>query len=193
MNILEVPVLKSGQEPVLAGRLDGRRGFVRALEDIPPFAAPAVVALDFTGVDLATASYLSELVLPLRDHLRLRDPAGYVVAANLSAKVFEEMDELLTRAGEAMLVCEVIAPSRITGVRLIGRLDSKLRETFELVVSKGETSAVELHTESNDSDKIGPTGWNNRLSALSAKSLVREIPQGRTKKYRPVLEALHGT
>jgi hypothetical protein len=193
MNVLIVPVIKSGQEPVLAGRLDGRRGFVRVLEDIPPFTASSLVALDFAGVDLATASYLSELVLPLRDHLRLRDPAGYVVAANLGAKVSEEIDELLTRAGEAILACETAAPSRITGVRLLGRLDSKLRETFEMVALKGETTAVELHSESSDSDKIGPTGWNNRLSALSAKSLVQEIPQGRTKKYRPVLEALHGT
>jgi hypothetical protein len=39
-------------------------------------------------------------------------------------------------------------------------------------------------------EAVGATAWNNRLTSLAAKSLVVEILQGRTKKYRPVLEVV---
>jgi hypothetical protein len=56
------------------------------------------------------------------------------------------------------------------------------------VLKKGESSAAELHSETNELPAIGPTAWNNRLSALVAKSLLMEVPLGRAKKYRPILE-----
>ena len=58
--------------------------------------------LDFSGVDFATSSYLSEMLVPLRDHLRLRHQPGYVVAANLSDNVREEIEEMLRRSGDAL-------------------------------------------------------------------------------------------
>jgi hypothetical protein len=139
-------------------------------------------------VELATASFLSEAVLPLRDHLRFRRPPAYVVVANLAARVAEEFDELLIRMGDAMLACELAANGDIAHVRLMGKLEEKLLETFNLIRQRGAASAVELHAESRESERIGPTAWNNRLSVLTSKSLVMEIAQGRTKKYQPVLE-----
>ena len=59
---------------------------------------------------------------------------------------------------------------------------------LKLVSRKRETTAVQLHEESRSFDTVGATAWNNRLASLAAKSLVVEILQGRTKKYRPVLE-----
>jgi hypothetical protein len=73
-------------------------------------------------------------------------------------------------------------------VQLCGNLDEKLQETLKLVSRKRETTAAQLHEESKAVDTIGATAWNNRLATLAAKSLVVEILQGRTKKYRPVLE-----
>jgi hypothetical protein len=144
--------------------------------------------LDFVGVELATSSFLSEAVLPLRDHLRTRRPPAYVIVANLAEKVAEELDELLNRSGNAILTCDIAANGDITRVHLAGRLDEKLLETFNLIRQKGSASAVELHAESRKSDGIGPTAWNNRLSILTSKSLVLEIARGRTKKFQPVLE-----
>jgi hypothetical protein len=151
-------------------------------------AEPALVVLDFTGVDLATSSYLSEVLVPLRDHLRLRRQPGYAVAANLSEKVREEIEELLRRSGDAFLTCATDASGRITDVQLCGKLDDKLQETLLLVSRKRETTAAQLYEESRTIDMVGATAWNNRLASLAAKSLVVEILQGRTKKYRPVLE-----
>jgi hypothetical protein len=188
MNKITVPLLAPNEEPILAGRLSGKGTFLRVLEEIPSFTAPTLLILDFHGVELATSSFLSEAILPLRDHLRFRRPPAYVVVANLADKVAEEFDELLVRSGDAVLACDLAASGAITHVRLMGRLEEKLLETFDLIRQKGTASAVELHAESRESDRIGPTGWNNRLSVLTSKSLVMEIAQGRTKKYQPVLE-----
>jgi hypothetical protein len=188
MKTITIPMLRPGVGPLLAGRLSGKRAFVAALEKFPELAEPALVLLDFNGVDLATSSYLSEVLVPLRDHLRLRRQPGYAVAANLSDKVREEIEEMLRRSGDAFLTCAADASGQITDVQLCGKLDDKLQETLRLVSRKRETTAAQLHEESRAIDTVGATAWNNRLASLAAKSLVVEILQGRTKKYRPVLE-----
>lgn len=94
-----------------SGTASGKRAFVATLEQFPELAEPTLVLLDFTGVDFATSSYLSEVLVPLRDHLRLRRQAGYAVAANLSEKVREEIEEMLRRSGDAFLTCATDASS----------------------------------------------------------------------------------
>jgi hypothetical protein len=187
MKTILVPMLSPGSEPVLAGRLTGQRAYVAALAKLPKLTEPALALLDFTGVNLATSSYLSEVLVPLRDHLRSRR-LGYAIAANLEEKVREEIEEMLRRSGDAYLTCATNASGAIINIALCGSLDDKLLETLKLVSSKGETTAAQLHEEFRATDKVGATAWNNRLTSLAARSLVVEILQGRTKKYRPVLE-----
>jgi hypothetical protein len=188
MKTVRLPMLSPGADPILAGRLAGQRAFVAALDHLPELGEPSLVLLDFGGVDLATSSFLSAVMVPLRDHLRQRRQPGYAVAANLADKVREEIEETLRRSGDAFLTCAADASGHITDVQLVGRLDEKLLETLKLVTRKGETTAATLHDESRTVDTVGATAWNNRLASLAAKSLVVEIVQGRTKKYRPVLE-----
>ena len=107
MNRLTIPMLRPGAEPILAGRLSGKRAFLSALEQLPEMAEPTLVLLDFRDVALATSSYLSEAVLTLRDHLRLRRHPGYVVSANLSDNVREEIEEMLRRSGDALITCAI--------------------------------------------------------------------------------------
>ncbi|QEX15866.1 hypothetical protein FRZ44_11540 [Hypericibacter terrae] len=190
MNIINLPMLRLEKDDVLAGRLNGRRAFGAALEHLPVLTEPTLVLLNFAGVMLATSSYLSEVLLPLRDHLRARHHPGYAVAANLTDKVREEIEEMLRRSGDALLTCSSEAGGHIRNVQLCGRLDEKLQETLSLVSQKGETTAAQLYEESRTVDSIGATAWNNRLASLAAKSLIVEVLQGRTKKYRPVLEVV---
>jgi hypothetical protein len=142
---------------------------------------------------LATSSFLSEALLPLRDHLRLRGQPGYVAAANVNEDVREEIDEMLRRSSDALLTCVITAAGEVGDVQLCGKLEIKLYETLSLVSRKGETTAARLHEESRVADPVGATAWNNRLASLAAKRLVVEVLQGRTKKYRPVLEVDGGT
>jgi hypothetical protein len=188
MKIKTVSLWRPNDEPVFAGRLDGKRTFMRVLEELPFGTEQMLVVLDFSGAEIATSSFLAELLIPLREHLRLRRPPAYLVAANTNEKVTEEIDELLARVGDAFLIGAATADGRVSDLQLAGRLDAKLMDTFDLVQRKGVTSAVELHGDSGDSDGIGPTAWNNRLAALAAKSLIVEVPQGRSKKYRSLLE-----
>jgi hypothetical protein len=188
MKTVVLPMLRPGVDPILAGRLSGKRAFVGTLEKFPELTEPALVMLDFTGVDFVTSSYLSEVLVPLRDHLRLRRQPGYAVAANLTEKVREEIEEMLRRSGDAFLTCSTDASGQITDVQLCGKLDDKLQETLKLVSRKRETTAAQLYEESRTIDMVGATAWNNRLASLAAKSLIVEVLQGRTKKYRPVLE-----
>jgi hypothetical protein len=190
MRALIVNVARPEDGPVLAGKLDGKRAFVRLVEEISATMEPSLVVLDFAGVEIATSSFLSEAVVHFRDHLRLGRAPSYLAVANLSAKVFEELDELLSRSSDALIACKLSDERQICAPELLGRLEPKLRETFDLVQRKGETNAVELHSESQHTDQIGPTAWNNRLNLLSAKSLLLEIPQGRTKMFRPLLEVV---
>jgi hypothetical protein len=188
MKTVVLPMLPPGSDPILAGRLSGKRAFVAALEGMPEMAEPTLVLFDFSGVEFATSSFLSEVLLPLRDHLRLRRGPGYAVAANLTETVGEEIEEMLRRSGDAFLTCVTDSAGAIGDVQLCGKLDDKLLETLRLVSAKRETTAAQLHEESRTVDQVGATAWNNRLSSLAAKSLVVEVLQGRTKKYRPVLE-----
>src|SRR5882672_8098230 len=144
MKTILLPMLRPGVDPILAGRLLGQRALVAALEQFPELTEPALVVLDFAGVDLATSSYLSEVLVPLRDHLRLRRQPGYAVAANLSEKVREEIEEMLRRSGDAFLTCATDASGTITDVQLCGRLDEKLQDTLKLVGQKRETTAAQL-------------------------------------------------
>jgi len=191
MNIIVIPMLRPDMPPILAGRLDGKRAFARNLESLPHITTPTLVVLDFNGVQLATSSFLDEAVIRCRDHLRLGRSPAYLITANLNDKVEEELNDLLTRANDALVTCALSADGTISDKKLIGSLEPKLNETLELVKQKGGATAMELHGESEDAKKIGPTAWNNRLSSLAAKSLVMEVQQaGRTKKYQPIMETV---
>jgi anti-anti-sigma regulatory factor len=186
MNYMTISMLEAGEDAILAGRLSGRRTFQNVLQQLERTAMPALVILDFGPVDIATSSFIAEAIMPLRDHLSRT--SGYIALANLKEKVREEFEDFLRRCSDALLTCSLTKDDRVSNVHLIGKLDPKLQETFDLVIRKGEASAVELHTESRGTEKIGPTAWNNRLAALAMKSLLVEIPHGRTKRYRAVLE-----
>ena len=60
-----------------------------------------------------------------------------------------------------------------------GPIENRARLILETVDAMAAAWSIE---------RVGATAWNNRLASLAAKSLVVEILQGRTKKYRPVLE-----
>jgi hypothetical protein len=86
------------------------------------------------------------------------------------------------------VVCDIGDGGRVSSIRVVGSLDEKQRLTLEAVIREGETDAATLREKHEETDKIGTTGWNNRLSSLAEKGLVVEVKRGRGKLYRPVLE-----
>jgi hypothetical protein len=185
MKILNLALCDAGSEPILAGRLTGKRMFLKALEQVHGLSPETLVLLNFGGAEYVTSSFVAELILPLRDSLRLGTDRGYLALANLSDQAREEVDEFFRRINDAIIAC-ALEGEKVSGVEMLGRLDTKLQETFEFVTQTGETSAAELHARHRESEPIGATAWNNRLTMLATKSLLVEKTSGRAKRYRPL-------
>jgi hypothetical protein len=184
------PMSKYAQGGVLAGRTDGAAVRQKISAKIAGENLPTIVVIDFSSVQLATASFLDEAVLRLR-----ADVSGkpmYVIVCNLLPPVEEELDALLVRANDAFLSFKYVPEGAFSKPRLLGNLDAKLKDAYERVREKREASATELHWEARESENVGPTAWNNRLNILASKSLLVEIPMGKSKKYRPLEEVVNG-
>jgi hypothetical protein len=190
MKRLEFRMSKYAQNGVLAGRLDGDTARRKLFAEMSGENAPAIAVLNFAGVQLGTASFLDEAVLRLREDVQGKPI--YMIVCDLALAVEEELDALLLRANDAVLAFKHAHGGTYSSPRLLGSLDPKLKEAYERIKQKREASATELYLEARNSEKIGPTAWNNRLNMLASKSLLVEIPMGRTKKYRPMEEMLNG-
>ena len=173
--------------PILAGALNGRRALNTLLDMVcnePLNSEP--VFLDFTEIEVATASYLRESVLAFRDVIRGRRSKLYPVIANASDEVREELEEMLRPRGDVLMTCSLDHTGRVLQPALIGDLDPKQKLTFDLVCERGETDAGALMKEYGESEGVKQTAWNNRLVSLAALGLVVEITQGRSKRYKPL-------
>lgn len=182
--------LADGDTNVLAGAPHGRRVLVKLMEltgSEPDVPEP--VFLDFSGVNVATASFLRETVFGFRDTVRHRRSNFYPVVANANDLVAGELKILVEQQGDVLMLCLLDERGRPKEPHLVGDLDPKQRITFDLVRQRGETDAAELMREHGKSEKkeVGQTAWNNRLAALAGLGLVVELSQGRAKRYRPLL------
>lgn len=171
---------------VLAGAVNGRATLNRLLEKTTSEPdEPELVFLDFSDVEVATASFLRESVLAFREIVRSQRSKLYPVIANANDEVKDELLYLLHSRGDCLMACSLSEGESPTEASPIGKLDPKQRLTFELVCEHGETGAGELMRLYGESEEVKhSTAWNNRLATLAALGLVVELSQGRTKRYR---------
>ncbi|WP_081630891.1 hypothetical protein [Aureimonas ureilytica] len=177
----------SGGRAVLSGSIAGRKLLSALIASTRSVETPTPAFLDFDEVEVATASFLREAVIGFRDYARQSLPNVYPVVANLLPAVAEELDFFVRARGDALWSCELDGNDCVVSARLIGELDPAQRSTFEAVVKLGAVTAPEL-TVRFASQGIGPTAWNNRLSALATKGLLVERKQGKAKSFSPLLE-----
>jgi hypothetical protein len=185
---MKIPMAKLAGSNVLAKTAFGRTVLRKLLEvtEVEP-GQPEPAFLDFDGVDAATSSFLRESVLGYRDAIRMRRSRLYPVISNADEGVEEELDYLLRGRNEAMLACKLSNTNEVTGLHLVGELDPKHRQTFDMVMQRGGTDAGTLMREYGESEAVTRTAWNNRLAALAGMGLVVESSHGRAKRYMPVL------
>ena len=177
----------SGGQTVLSGAIPGRKVLSVLIAATPSTESPAPAFLDFDCIQVATASYLREAVIGFRDYARQSLLNVYPVVANMVPAVTEELDFFVRSRGDVIWSCDLDAEDRVVGARLIGNLDPAQRSTFNAVIEFGAITAPELAARFADQG-IGPTAWNNRLSALAAKGLLVERKQGKSKSFSPLLE-----
>ena len=177
----------TGGQTVLSGAIPGRKLLSELIAATRSMEKPAPAFLDFGQVEVATASFLREAVVGFRDYARQSLPNVYPVVANLLPAVAEELEFFVRARGDALWSCEIDTDDRVVSARLIGELDPAQRSTFEAVIELGAITAPELAVRFA-SQGIGPTAWNNRLSALATKGLLVERKQGKSKSFSPLLE-----
>ena len=189
---MRLPMIAYAQNEVLAGSTDGQLAFVDLLQKTKVPAKPEVCFLDFSGIDVATTSFLRESVVAYRNHTRSTWPSIYPICANLASRVREEFESFLTARGDAFVICSIDAEESIGSVELIGKVEGKQGVALRGVLELGEVDAPSLRAHVDED--VAPTAWNNRLGALVAKGILIEVGSGRNKRYRPVLEGLcYGT
>lgn len=179
-----------GFGPVLAGASNGKVAFaslIKAMTKEP--AAPTPLFLDFKDVEVATASFLRESVFSLKLYLRTVRSNLYAVAANPNEEVYDELLMVANARSDAIVSCILEANDRVSDVGLIGQLDPKQQQTFDLVTELKMADANGLMEQYGVAEQTkGTTAWNNRLAGLASKGLILEYSRGRAKYYRPLLE-----
>lgn len=168
-----------------------------------------VVVLDFSGLAVATGSYLKATVLELllagaaaaaagefKDGERLIDPLNvYPVVAGLNAEIAEELDVVLRGQQEPRCCLQILEEDEgiIASARRLGPLDPVLVETLDHVAVLGRATASELHQQFPQPRPISVTAWNNRLNDLNARRLLRRVRHGRQWTYCALArEVIHG-
>lgn len=189
---MRISLKEVGGNSVLAGALNGKAALNRLLAATATEPVePQPIFLDFSGVEVATASFLREAVLTFRDFVRSRRSRLYPVVANASEAVRDELLELLRLRGDVLMGCTLADGDTVVKYELLGELDPKQGMTFKLVQQHGETDAGELMRKYGKSEGMRhATAWNNRLASLAALGLVMELSEGRAKRYRPLFGGL---
>ena len=188
---MRINLRETAGSTILAGALSGRRTLNALLDAAGKEpSTPEPVFLDFTDIEVATASYLRESVLAFRDVIRGRRSNLYPVIANAADEVRDELAELLRPRGDVFMTCVLDKMGRVSQTVLIGDLDPKQKVTFDLVRKRGETDAGELMRDYGEKEGVKQTAWNNRLATLAALGLVVEITQGRAKRYKLLFEGV---
>lgn len=173
-------------EDTLFGVPSGRACLSGLIEETAEPDSPALLYLDFSGIAVATVSFLREGPLAFRELLGTRSSNLYPVFANLAPPVADSLHEYLNRIGDAVFACDVGRGEVPENTRLIGRLEAKQRLAFDAVRERREATASQL-AEGED-DGVGVTAWNNRLAGLVAKRLLVEVRHGRSKTFRLALD-----
>lgn len=167
----------------LAGAASGRAAATKLQAAMANRLDPLV--LDFTGMELITASAFREAVLSV---MRWAANDGRpCLLANVGEVTREEGLIAAAQAESILLFCRLHA-SAIGQVEAVGPLDAKLETTLRLVLQLGEADAKAIGDASGE-DTV-TTAWNNRLVALTRMCLLTERKVGKTKYYSAVVKGM---
>lgn len=150
----------------------------------------AAVALDFNGIQSATASYLKRLLDPF--FAPINDPEGFSreiapILTNVhSSDLKEELEDFLTGKGRVLIIADR-QPTPPKFQAMLGRLDGAARETFRELQELKRATAAELFERHRD-DTTNQTAWNNRLVQLVEMRIAHRSRQGRFWIYEPTVQ-----
>jgi hypothetical protein len=175
---------------LLTGSLIGEehaRQIAQRIRDQLP--AGGVVALDFTGINNVSASYLKRLLGPLLAHDgRTEDPLAAVmpVVVNAGSDLVEELEDYLEgKCAVLQMAAEKDGTIRLH--RLLGELDGAAAETFGELRKRGKVTAQELFEAQPPNRTSNQTAWNNRLAQLVELKIANRHRTGRVWIYHTTI------
>jgi hypothetical protein len=190
MRYATIDMRTVGGEAILSGATAGKAAFLAVFEkaQIEP-DDPSPLLLDFSAIEVATASYLREAVFALKSYLRTTGSKFYPVVANVNNTVREELGVIAEAKGDVLIAVETSKSGAVKRQTIIGSLDPKQATTFERVNALKRTDAGSLMEKfGSEENTTSTTAWNNRLAALVARGLILEYSRGRAKFYQPLFE-----
>jgi hypothetical protein len=166
-----------------------------------------VVGVDFSRVELVTASYIKATVLWLsmcgRLHAGALTPAEqktldwaaieplnvFPVVIGASEDVRGEIDEVFGRRGLPCVCVESRTKDAIIEAKVLGNVDPAIARTIHSLRGQSETTAEDLHANA-PSEGVNITAWSNRLAELLRLRIARRERQGKTWLYQPLAQTL---
>ncbi|SRR5258708_7181972 len=171
----------------LIGKIGGTRDFPKFMEAVSASPEGSTVVFDWSGIEIATASYFGATVLPL---LRMSITGGmdrYFMHVGLNQNCFDELKLVVEYQNLVVLVGDPGRGDSIRNVRVIGKLEPVYSETLAAIRASQTASATTLHKgQPTKGSKIGKTGWANRLSYLFRLRLVKKQRVGRELVFQPI-------
>jgi hypothetical protein len=165
----------------LAGKSAGIRDlpkFLAAVQQTPP---GSTIVFDWSGVEIASASYLAATFFVLLRMAISGDLDRYFIVSGMNGCCLDELNLVLDLQNHAVLVGQMGRGGKVHSLQLLGKIDQSHLSTFTEVATTEGISAAELHRRSKakNHSAIGKTGWVNRLNALHRERLLRRTKIGR--------------
>jgi len=145
----------------------------------------SIIRFDWSGITLATGSYLRAAYSPL---FQKRGPA-VILSSDMATSVAEDFEIVLENQGLFALLAKPDPRRRHYEISVLGNLDPVYLETLAIIRDRPNVTAGELFSE--DTTNIGKTAWMNRLSRLYEMGLLCKEKTGKEFRYSyPQTEAL---
>jgi hypothetical protein len=159
--------------PILAGSGRGSLAWPKVQEAASQ--AP-VVYLDFTEVEVVTASYFRTAITPLW----AMEDLGVPVLANVAGECQEDIRLALEMRGHAVWQVLFGVDQAVTDPRILGTLDAELLSVLQSLLNRGPITAASI---AGQDQTVTRTAWNNRLAGLWRGRLLCRWKRGREHHY----------
>jgi hypothetical protein len=174
----------------LVGKTDGQRDAPKFVNLVFGDDREETLLWDWSGIEVATASYFATTITPLMRMITSGELAKYFLFTRLNKNCLDELSLVLNAEGLVAMMVHMKG-EKVASVDLVGKLDPVYANTFREVIRRGAISAAELfkHSQHRGKSQIGKTAWVNRLTGLNRLRLLRKEKVGREFVFHvPFLE-----
>jgi len=176
----------------LVGKTGGMRDFPKFMSAVAEAPDGSTIILDWSGIDLATASYFGSAIIPIIRMTMVGDLDRYFVFAGLNQTSLDELKLVIEYSQLVVFLGDLDKGGSVGNMRVLGKLESPYAETLAAIQTAENASASGLHGQQHRTGtRIGKTGWVNRLSHLHRLRLIKKRKVGRELMFETIQKGDH--